>query len=444
VRLLAIDEPHAVDFNMPKPHISIARLMKWVLVVALAIVAWRFDAASWASIIFLVTCGVLALSIVGGVCLRGVERGWWIWFGVVGWGYMALAFGRGDPGPEGTLLPMSHWIKRAMSATIYQDGWRITEFGEDGDPYFQIGHCLCAMLGATIAATLGRAAWGGSNSSSALREIDMTPEHTRGVEKRVFRLASAVSTVLVLLFSAAAISTGSHGWSDAVFLLVSTALAITAAVAGIVRGRIQARFLGAAVYGWGYLLLAAYAVAYPQIRGDAEPPRLFTTEFLDQARRRDPLFRRIFAPPSDRHPDNDPVLSALEQPFLLRAVRTQDVDDLVKALRRTTLSPEMTRGIPFWVESTGLSEREKTMTPTIIYDVAPGSVPIRTALTLMLEQQDWRYVVKGGLVEISWKRDPIAISMYDDPMQRVMHCVIAFLAAGVGSVTSHALVRFRD
>ena len=38
----------------------------------------------------LLTCGILALGVVGAICRRGAERVWWLGFSIFGWGYMAL------------------------------------------------------------------------------------------------------------------------------------------------------------------------------------------------------------------------------------------------------------------------------------------------------------------------------------------------------------------
>ena len=78
------------------PRTSIAGLMAVVLVVALALVALRSGSKAWAGTTFLVTCGVLALAVVGAVCRGGSARAWWLGFALFGWGYMALVVLRTD------------------------------------------------------------------------------------------------------------------------------------------------------------------------------------------------------------------------------------------------------------------------------------------------------------------------------------------------------------
>src|SRR5436305_12135857 len=53
----------------------------------------RYASEAWASVIFVLTCGTLALGIVGVVRRQGPPRAWWLGFALFGWGYMALAFG---------------------------------------------------------------------------------------------------------------------------------------------------------------------------------------------------------------------------------------------------------------------------------------------------------------------------------------------------------------
>ena len=69
----------------------IAGLMLAVLVVAVALAALRTASETWAGVMFLITCGVLCLAIVGVVCRDGPKRAWWLGFALFGWGYLLLA-----------------------------------------------------------------------------------------------------------------------------------------------------------------------------------------------------------------------------------------------------------------------------------------------------------------------------------------------------------------
>ena len=66
-------------------------LMGAVLVVALGLAALRNPSETWSGVIFLLTCGVLCLAIVGVVCRQQEERAWWLGFALFGWGYLLLS-----------------------------------------------------------------------------------------------------------------------------------------------------------------------------------------------------------------------------------------------------------------------------------------------------------------------------------------------------------------
>src|SRR4051794_11127912 len=78
---------------MRPPRYSLAGLLGLVLVAAIGMAGLRYASEAWASVIFVLTCGTLALGIVGVVRRQGPPRAWWLGFALFGWGYMALAFG---------------------------------------------------------------------------------------------------------------------------------------------------------------------------------------------------------------------------------------------------------------------------------------------------------------------------------------------------------------
>jgi hypothetical protein len=73
-------------------RLSIAGLMGIVAVASLGLTALRSDSPIWAGVMFLTTCAVLSLAVVGSLCRAGKERTWWLGFATFGWGYLALVF----------------------------------------------------------------------------------------------------------------------------------------------------------------------------------------------------------------------------------------------------------------------------------------------------------------------------------------------------------------
>ena len=86
---------------MRKPRFSIAGLMTIVLVAAVGLAALRSPSPAWAGTLFMVTCGVFGLAIVGAIYRVGVARAWWLGFCVFGIGLP----GRGGVHPERVSLP---------------------------------------------------------------------------------------------------------------------------------------------------------------------------------------------------------------------------------------------------------------------------------------------------------------------------------------------------
>jgi hypothetical protein len=73
-------------------RLTIAGLMGAVLVASLGLTALRSGSETWAGVVSLLACGVLALAVVGVACGSDAERAWWLGFAVWGYGYTYLAF----------------------------------------------------------------------------------------------------------------------------------------------------------------------------------------------------------------------------------------------------------------------------------------------------------------------------------------------------------------
>ena len=151
---------------MRKLRFSIAGLMGVVVVSAVGLAAWRNADETWAGVMMLLTCGVLALAVVGAFYREGARRAWWLGFSVFGWGYMALW----------TLCYESSWTMRPTTMVLQlvepwmwslatPIGGGIVGFGGGmmgggGGPdprwFLLVGQCLWALLTAAIG---GASAW---------------------------------------------------------------------------------------------------------------------------------------------------------------------------------------------------------------------------------------------------------------------------------------------
>ena len=143
---------------MAQARFSIAAMMGAVLVAALGLAVLRYGPKVSAGVLFLLTCGVLCLGIVGTVCRRGAGRAWWLGFTLFGWGYMTLAFRFVEHLKfQGNCRrpPCSWHSARGLGSPLGYVGSRTAGL----DPsYAWAGHCgwtlLAAMIGGILAWTL--------------------------------------------------------------------------------------------------------------------------------------------------------------------------------------------------------------------------------------------------------------------------------------------------
>ena len=77
---------------MRRRRVSIGGLMMVVLIASFGMAALRAGTEPWAGAVFLGTCAVLALAVVGVVCGGPEQRAWWLGFALFGIGYLVLTF----------------------------------------------------------------------------------------------------------------------------------------------------------------------------------------------------------------------------------------------------------------------------------------------------------------------------------------------------------------
>ena len=127
--------------------------------VAVGLAALKSGSDAWSGSIFLLTCGTLALGVVGIACDAPAARRWWVGFTVFGLGYLFLAFGfrleRLELPPLAT-DQLIWWLggvfKAEIRGPIGINEYYLSNFW----PFARIGHCLLALVIGTAAGILAR------------------------------------------------------------------------------------------------------------------------------------------------------------------------------------------------------------------------------------------------------------------------------------------------
>ncbi|HWE37149.1 MAG TPA: hypothetical protein VG406_11335 [Isosphaeraceae bacterium] len=78
---------------MLAPRFTIAGLMGLVVVAAVGVAALRFASELWAGVLLIGTLAMLGAAVLGVVHRRGARRAWWQGFALFGWGYLFVSLG---------------------------------------------------------------------------------------------------------------------------------------------------------------------------------------------------------------------------------------------------------------------------------------------------------------------------------------------------------------
>jgi hypothetical protein len=248
------------------------------------------------------------------------------------------------------------------------------------------------------------------------------------------------SILVVAILDVVALWSGSEVLAGLVFLLTCVLLGLAALGACVGPVVSRASWLGAAVFGWGYLLLAFNAVAsqfgFPYLFQNS-PPRLITAQTLDQLRVMSPALISALPPPSNENrARNWHIVQALARPISVR-FREAPLSVAIQTIKKETRGPDFPDGIPIYVDPVGLQESEKTMDSPVELEVT--GVPIRTSLGLMLDQLGMKYMIKDGLLLITNSFTLEDMAKNFDPFDRIGHCLIALLAALLGTGAARLL-----
>jgi hypothetical protein len=411
---------------MPGPRFSIARLMGIVVVVAVGLAAVRSPSETWAGAMLLLTCGILALGVVGAIAHRGTRRMWWLGFSLFGWGYLVLSgCGTDEPSaklPTARLLEiLGDWLE----IPLHQRGVCFSGcmFPPGLDPYFaEIGHCLWALLAALMGGILAGSFLAPPNDrgEEAQPEAEETSHQGRGWRLPV-TMTGLVVFILVGATAAGRSDIGAPLWAGLAFSLTCAFNGLL--ILGAIRGRGPQRTicLGAALFGAGYTALIFSRPAGP-------PPRthLATDPILNGLRARlAPVAQGLFPP-------NARILEALDQPIPMQFPDETSLRDLLAHIKQATATPTSS-GIPIYVDPVGLQEAERSLNSTVEIDLE--GVPLRTTLRLCLKQLGLMYEVEHGYLRIT-SEDEHSSPVLDDPNLIVGHCLMALVAAGFGALAA--------
>jgi hypothetical protein len=289
--------------------------------------------------------------------------------------------------------------------------------------YAWAGHCLLALLAALLGGLLSLYFFASRDDEVSDRTGAGVPEAGQPTRSRWLVPTILGLAALIVASAAATVWSGSRAplWAGFTFAMTGAmvGLAILGAVAG--RGRRRASWLGAALFGAGYM-------AFIFGRAASQPPRTYfpTDQILEALR---PWFPPVSGSP---YLENARIRDRLERPIPMRFADETPLDDVLKYIKQATTTPDYP-GIPIYVDPIGLQEAERSMNSTVQIDLE--GVPLRESLGLCLKQLGLTYEVKDGRLRItSVDEEPEAD--LDDPFLIVGHCLLALLAMGFGAVAA--------
>ena len=98
-------------------------------------------------------------------------------------------------------------------------------------------------------------------------------------------------------------------------------------------------------------------------------------------------------------PASHAVVAKLDEVVPMNFPTDTSLEDVVKYVRRSTISPEFPEGLPIYVDPQGLQDTDKTMASTVMIDLT--GVPLKTTLRLLLRQLSLTYTIDEGLLTIT-------------------------------------------
>ena len=220
-------------------------------------------------------------------------------------------------------------------------------------------------------------------------------------------------------------------WAGVSFLVACGLLGMTALGATFGRGRAREAWLGAALFGFGYL-----ALTFGKSDLFIVAAHLPTEAMLNSVLRSGiPSVQSGFPDftTAGFHRVRDEVIRRkLDEPIPFHFPEETPLDELLKYIRASTRDTNFP-GIPIYLDPIGLQTAERSLNSTVQIDI--DAIPTRDALRLCLKQLGLGYTVRSGFLMIS-DEDSASVPVYEDPVQVVGHSLLALVAAAVGAVAA--------
>ena len=196
---------------------------------------------------------LLCLAIVGAVCCRGRERAWWLGVAVFGWAYLR------------STDVLYFWLKNPVQSLLETIGPLLgipmdidasNNWGVRQQTFFQIGHNLWALIFAVLGGFLAWAIFG----AAAGRTAETAPgSPVPEVVPRAWwilpsvMMLSGLSLVASISLVCARLEPGL--WAGLTYLLTWWLFGMIALGALFGRGRRREFWIGASLFGAGFLVL---------------------------------------------------------------------------------------------------------------------------------------------------------------------------------------------
>lgn len=416
---------------------SIAGLMGTVLIASLGLAALRDPSdvsEGWAGAAVMLVCGLFTLAVVGAGCSGTPGRIWWLGFALFGWGYLKLSIWPTFGTPKLPTMIVTEVLMTRLGRSLPQPTFGAPDTAKS---FRQIGHCLWslpfAFLGGTLAQFLFTLSMRQPEAPLAIPQRAIRTERSRWrwCRRIVFSLVGVGVALSVL------IGASRHpGLFTGVTLLVTWGvIGVTALATVYNRGLRRARWLGATLFGAGYLLVvfgpSPNEPTWPQLAVD-DSIRAFC-QWIPAVERGMPASSPEIAAANAR------IREALEKPVPLKFPNATPLEDFIKYLRAATRHADDS-GIPIVVDQIGLRDAEQTMQSPVLVEVE--GVPLKRTLKLALRPLDMTYEIREGLLEITCASSS-DYPYLEDPILPVAHLFLALLAAGVGALVAPLVVKPR-